>query len=130
VVLLESYTNVLAFWVLEGVLVVADVSRLGGKNAVITTKFAVLAGEPMRAALAEDDVARNHVLSCMSPSACSPPTVLRECRPYLHSSLLPIAFLAHLWRHWLDLGPDVLNVLRKTGSERVRRRHWQYGGHR
>lgn len=129
-VLLEGHANVLALGVLEGILVVSNVSGLSGKDAVIATKFAILAGEPVCSALAEDDVTRDYVLSCASLSAKCTDPVSRNSRAYLRSFSLLIAFLARPWRRWLVLGLDVRNVLRKTGWERVRRRHWQCAEHR
>lgn len=39
-----------------------DVAGLRGVDGVVATHAAVVAGEPVRAALAEDDVAWNHIL--------------------------------------------------------------------
>lgn len=61
---LEHDTDVLAFRVLQGVFVVFHVARLGGVDCVVATHGAVVAWEPFRAALAEDDVAGDHVLFC------------------------------------------------------------------
>lgn len=59
---LEYHTDVLAFWVLQGVFVVFYVARLGGVDGVVAAHGAVVAWEPFGAALAEDDVAGDHVL--------------------------------------------------------------------
>lgn len=64
-VALEYNTNVLAFWVLQRVFVVFYVAGLGGVDGVVASHAAVVAWEPFRAALAEDDVARDHVLFCV-----------------------------------------------------------------
>lgn len=61
---LEHDTDVLAFRVLQWVFVVFHVARLGGVDCVVATHGAVVAWEPFRAALAEDDVAGDHVLFC------------------------------------------------------------------
>ena len=61
---LEHDTDVLAFRMLERVFVVFYVARLGGVDCVVATHCAVVAWEPFRAALAEDDVAGDYVLFC------------------------------------------------------------------
>lgn len=63
-VALEDNTDVLAFGVLQGVFVVFNVAWLGGVDGVVAAHCAVVAWEPFGAALAEDDVARDHVLFC------------------------------------------------------------------
>lgn len=45
-----------------GITVEDDVSAFFGEDGVVATHAAVLTGEPMRAALSEDDVARDNVL--------------------------------------------------------------------
>lgn len=59
----EDDTDVLSFRVFEGVAVVSNVTRFRGKDAVVSSEFTVLAGEPGGPTLAEDDVSRNHILS-------------------------------------------------------------------
>ncbi len=59
---LERNANVLPLRVQRRVLVVLDVARLRGVDSVVATHAAVGAGEPVRAALAEDDVARYDIL--------------------------------------------------------------------
>lgn len=63
-VFLERNTNVLAFRVQSGIPVVPYVTRFGGEDAVVAAEFAVFAGEPRGAALAEDDVAGDHIFAC------------------------------------------------------------------
>ena len=65
---LEYNADVLAFRVLEGIFVVFDVAGLGGVDGVVAAHGAVVAGKPFRAALAEDDVARDYVLFCAGRS--------------------------------------------------------------
>jgi hypothetical protein len=62
-VFLQCYANVLALRVQIRVLVVSNVSRLHGEDAVIAAEFAVLAGKPGCAALAEYNVAGYYVFT-------------------------------------------------------------------
>jgi len=48
--------------VLYGITVVFHIAGLGGIDGVVSAHGAVLAGEPMRASLAEDDVAWDDIL--------------------------------------------------------------------
>jgi hypothetical protein len=64
VVFLEGDTDVLPLWVFIRVTVVPYVTRLCSEDAVIAAEFAVLAGEPRRASLPEDDVSWDNILSC------------------------------------------------------------------
>jgi len=82
VVLLKSDTNVLAFGVFQRILVVSDITRFGGEDAVITTEFAVLAREPMCAALAKDYVTWDDVFSCTALSATLPNCIFQR-RPFV-----------------------------------------------
>jgi hypothetical protein len=61
---LENNANVLSFRVLLRVFVVLYVAAFGSINCVIATHGAVLTGEPVRTALAEDDVAWDDILFC------------------------------------------------------------------
>lgn len=45
-----------------GIAIVLDVARFGGVDGVVAAHAAVVAGEPMRAPLPEDDVAGDDVL--------------------------------------------------------------------
>jgi ABC-type uncharacterized transport system permease subunit len=62
---LEDNTNVLSFGILLGVFVVLHIAAFGSINSVIAAHGAILAGEPVRAALAEDDVAWDDILFCV-----------------------------------------------------------------
>lgn len=64
---LKHDANVLPLGVLERVLVVLHIARLRREDGVIAADVAVLAGEPERAALAEDDVAWDDILFCGKP---------------------------------------------------------------
>jgi hypothetical protein len=68
---LKHNTDILAFWMLEGVFVVFYVAGLSGVDGVIASHAAVVAWKPFRAALAEDDVARDYVLFCFFLSSVS-----------------------------------------------------------
>ncbi len=59
---LEDNADVLPLWVLVRVLVILHVAGLRGIDGVVATHGAVFAGEPMGAALAEDDISRNDIL--------------------------------------------------------------------
>lgn len=72
--LLERNANILSLWVFLGIPVVPYVTRFCGEDAVVSSKFAVLAGEPGGAALAEDDVSWNHILACDVLVSHLPPT--------------------------------------------------------
>lgn len=61
---LEHDANVLALGVLGGIAVVFHVARLDGVDGVVTAHAAVVAGEPVGAALTEDDVAGDDILFC------------------------------------------------------------------
>ena len=61
---LEHDSDVLSFGVLLRVLVVFHVSALSRIDSVVSPHRAVLAGEPVRSALAEYNVAGNHILIC------------------------------------------------------------------
>ena len=113
-VFLKGDTNVLSLWVFPWVTVVPDITRLCSKDAVIATEFAVLAGKPRCASLAEDDVSWDNILSCIAVShACLTKRLVDET--HLHSSWLLTVFQARLLLRWLVLGPDALNVLRRRG---------------
>lgn len=62
-VLLERDANVLSIGMSSGVFVVSYISALRRKDAVIAAEFAVLAGEPCGAALAEYNVARDYIFA-------------------------------------------------------------------
>lgn len=62
-VLLQRNANILPIRMFPGVLVVSDIARLGRKDAVVPSEFAVFAGEPRRASLSEDDVSWDHVFA-------------------------------------------------------------------
>lgn len=59
---LEDNANVLSFGILLGVLIIFYVATFGSINCMIAAHGAVLTGEPVRAALAEDDVAWDNIL--------------------------------------------------------------------
>lgn len=61
---LKHDPDVLSLGVLLRVLVVLNVPTFRRINRVVPPHRAVLAGEPVRAALAENDVARDHILLC------------------------------------------------------------------
>lgn len=54
--LIEDDADVLAFRMLEGITVVADVAGCHCEDRVVAAHGDVCAGEPVRAALAEEDV--------------------------------------------------------------------------
>jgi hypothetical protein len=68
---------------------------------MITPHGAVLAGEPMSAALTEDNVARDYILFCEASVICSPDNAnllkisKAEGKSYHHSSSHPVAFQDH-----------------------------------
>lgn len=64
---LEDDADVLPLGVPLGVLVVFHVPAFGGVDGVVAAHGAVLAGEPVRAALAEDDVSWDDILFCFFP---------------------------------------------------------------
>lgn len=64
-VFFERDADVLSLRMLAWVFVVPYVSGFCCEDAVISSEFAVFAGEPVRATLAEDDVAWNDVLACV-----------------------------------------------------------------
>jgi hypothetical protein len=64
VLLVQCHADVLAFRVLARVLVVPHVAGFCCEDAMVAPEFAVFAGEPRGAALAEDDVAGDDVLAC------------------------------------------------------------------
>jgi hypothetical protein len=70
VVFLECDANVLALRVDAWVFIVADIAGFSCEDAVVAAEFAVLAGEPRSAALAEDDVARNYIFAWSGISYC------------------------------------------------------------
>jgi hypothetical protein len=61
---LKHNTDILAFRMLERIFVVFYVAGLSGVDGVVASHAAVVAREPFRAALAEDDVAGDYVLFC------------------------------------------------------------------
>lgn len=65
---LEDYAYVLPLRMPFGISVVLDVSCLRRVNGVIAAHGAIFAWIPMCAALAEDDVARDHILLCRTNS--------------------------------------------------------------
>jgi hypothetical protein len=113
-VFLEGDTNVLSFWVFPRVTIVSYVTRLCSKDAVVATEFAVLAGEPRRASLPENDVSWDDIFSYNNVSLAALTPYLNY-QTYLHSSLLLTVYRVHLSLRWLALGLDALNVLRRRG---------------
>lgn len=88
-----------------------DVAGLCGVDGVVATHATVVAREPVCAALAEDDVAGDHILFwcvlvvrflnvVVSKSLSSFRMVSLS---YLLSSLLPVVCLLRLLRRWLHL---------------------------
>ena len=59
---IERHADVLALGIDSGIAVEFHVAGLKGENCVVAAHAAVVAGKPVRAALAEDDVARDDVL--------------------------------------------------------------------
>ncbi len=62
-VLLESHANVFPLRMHRGVTVVVHVTGLRGVDGVVSADVAVRTREPVRAALAEDDVAWDDILA-------------------------------------------------------------------
>lgn len=62
--LLQRNANILPFRMQFRIAVISYVSRFCGEDAVVSSEFAVLAGEPRRPALAEDDVSWDNVFTC------------------------------------------------------------------
>lgn len=60
---IEGDANVLALGMFERIAVITHVASFSSKDAVITAEFTVLAWKPSCAALAKDDVARDHVFT-------------------------------------------------------------------
>lgn len=60
----ERNANVLSLWVQPWVPVVPDPAFLCSEDAVVATEFAVFAGIPVGATLAEYDCARDYVFAC------------------------------------------------------------------
>ena len=60
----ENYSDVLSFRVLLRILIVFYISALRCIDSVISTHCTVVAWEPVCSALAEYNVARNHILIC------------------------------------------------------------------
>ena len=64
-VALEDDADVLPLRVLLGVFVVFHVPAFCGVDGVVAAHGTVLTGEPVRAALAEDDVSGDDILFCL-----------------------------------------------------------------
>lgn len=62
--LLQRHADILPLRMPPRVLVVSYVAALGREDAVVSSEFAVLTGEPCCAPLAEDNVAGDDVFAC------------------------------------------------------------------
>ena len=60
----ENHSDVLSFRVLLRILIVFYISTLRRIDSVVSTHRTVVAWEPVCSALAEYNVARNHILIC------------------------------------------------------------------
>lgn len=70
-VALENHADVFPLRMFEGVAVVFDVAGFTRKDCVVAAHIAVVTGEPVGAALAEDDVAGDHVFFCVNDGSVS-----------------------------------------------------------
>lgn len=94
---LEDNSNVLSLWMLLWILVVFDVSAGRRIYRMISSHCAVFAREPMCAALAEYNVAGNHILFCyFGNQLLSPNLIDGRNETYLRISWHLDAFLGHL----------------------------------